>query len=748
MDKIKITGAREHNLKNIDIEIPRNKLVALVGVSGSGKSTIAFDIIHTEGQRQYFESLNAYARRFLQKSNRPNIDTVTGLSPTIVIDQHVIRDNPRSTVGTITEIYNYLRLLYSRAGTSSLSAGHFSFNSPLGACPKCKGLGRQIGVDINKVIDFNKSLNDGAILHRTWYVGSLYWNIIRATNKFDLDKKIKDYSKTELDLLLYSKPFKVSKSSADALTMSYEGIVNRIIKRNSSSHRVMKNYDKQFFKIQSCDICKGGRLNERALSVKIAGKNIAEVANSPIGGVISFLKEISHPHALPILPRMLDQLEYLKDIGLSYLSLNRSVDTLSGGESQRIKLARQLGSDLIQTIYVLDEPTKGLHPRDVDTLIKNLKKLRDLQNTVIVVEHDPMVIKSADYILEIGPGAGRYGGEIVSSGTMDEIKNNPQSLTGQYLSGKKKVSNRVNRRKSSGYLEIKNANLHNLKNLNVKIPTGVIVAVTGVSGAGKSTLIDEIFVRQYQNKVVVIDQSPIGSTPRGNSATYVGAFDYIRDVFAKESGVGKGLFSSNSRGACPECKGMGYKRIDMQFLGDIKIPCEACEGKKYISEVLKYKFKNKNIYEVLEMTIDEARQFFQDEEILGRLNLLNEVGLGYLQLGQTLDTLSGGEAQRLKLADRLKHKGEFYVLDEPTSGLHFADIERLINLLNRIVDNGNSVLIVEHNIDVIKNADWVIDLGPEGGEEGGYIIAEGTPEEIAKVKKSYTGRYLQTVISG
>lgn len=742
MDKIKITGAREHNLKNIDIEIPRNKLVVLVGVSGSGKSTIAFDIIYSEGQRQYLESLNAYARRFLQKSNRPNIDTITGLSPTIVIDQHIIRDNPRSTVGTITEIYNYLRLLYSRVGLPILSASHFSFNNPLGACSKCKGLGRQIGVDINKIIDFNKSLNEGAILHRTWYVGSLYWNIIRATNKLDLDKKIKDYSKAELDFLLYSKSLKVSKSSADALTMSYEGIVNRIIKRNSSSHRVMKSYDKQFFLVRPCDVCRGGRLNEKALSVKVLGKNIAEIANSPIGSVINFLKEINHPHARPILPRMLDQLEYLKDIGLGYLSLNRSIDTLSGGESQRIKLARQLGSDLIQTIYVLDEPTRGLHPKDVDTLINNLKRLRDLQNTVIVVEHDPMVIKSADYVLEIGPGAGRYGGEIVSSGTTNEIIANPQSLTGQYLSGKRKASNRVNRRRPSGYLEIKNANLHNLKNLNVKIPMGIMVAVTGVSGAGKSTLIDEIFVRQYQDKVVVIDQSPIGSTPRGNSATYVGAFDYIREIFAKENDVSKALFSSNSKGACPECNGLGYKRLDMQFLGDIKIPCETCEGKRYISEVLNYKFQNKNISEVLEMTIDEAKDFFLDKEISNRLSLLSEVGLGYLQLGQTLDTLSGGEAQRLKLADRLKQKGEFYVLDEPTSGLHFADIERLINLINRLVENGNSVLVVEHNMDVIRNADWIIDLGPEGGEKGGEIVAQGTPEEIAKSKKSYTAKYL------
>lgn len=742
MENIKITGAREHNLKNIDIEIPRNKLVVLVGVSGSGKSTIAFDIIYSEGQRQYLESLNAYARRFLQKSNRPDIDTITGLSPTIVIEQDVIRDNPRSTVGTITEIYNYLRLLYSRVGLPILSASHFSFNNPLGACPKCKGLGRQIGVNVNKIIDFNKSLNEGAILHRTWYVGSLYWNIIRATNKLDLDKKIKDYSKAELDFLLYSEPLKISKSSADALTMSYEGIVNRIIKRNSSSHRVMKSYDKQFFQEQPCDVCRGGRLNEKALSVKVLGKNIAEIANSPIDRVISFLKEIDHPHAKPILPRMLNQLEYLNHIGLGYLSLNRSVDTLSGGESQRIKLARQLGSDLIQTIYVLDEPTRGLHPKDVDTLINNLEKLRDLQNTVIVVEHDPMVIKSADYVLEIGPGAGRYGGEIVSSGTTGKIIANPQSPTGQYLSGKKKLSSKVGRRKPSGYLEIKNANLHNLKNLNVKIPTGVMVAITGVSGAGKSTLVEEIFVKQYQDEIVVIDQSPIGSTPRGNAATYVGAFDYIREIFAKENGVSKALFSSNSKGACPECGGLGYRRLDMQFLGDIKIPCETCEGKRYTSDVLKYKFRNKNISEVLEMTIDEARDFFQDKEISNRLNLLSEVGLGYLQLAQTLDTLSGGEAQRLKLADRLKQQGEFYVLDEPTSGLHFADIERLINLLNRLVKNGNSVLVVEHNMDVIRNSDWIIDLGPEGGEKGGEIVAEGTPEEVVKSKKSYTAKYL------
>jgi len=743
---IKVTGAKEHNLKDINLEIPRNKLTSVVGVSGSGKSTIAFDIVFAEGQRQYLESLSAYARQFLQRSNRPDIDSVVGLSPTIVIEQKVVRGNPRSTVGTVTELYNYLRLLYSRVGLPTLSASHFSFNNPLGACPGCKGLGRQLLVKPERVLDFNRSLNEGAILHRTWKVGSMYWKIIRNSGYFDMNKKIKDYTKKELDLLLYSPPAQLEDKKDHPVSFTYEGIIGRLIKRNSSRHRPMKKYDIPYFEAEPCGECNGGRLNKKTLSILVKGKNIGETANMQLTDLLVFVKKIKHPHAKPITPRMTELLEYLINSGVGYLSLNRSVGTLSGGEAQRIKFAKQLASDLIETIYILDEPTVGLHPRDINKLIKNLKQLRDKQNTVIVVEHEPSVILASDYVIEIGPGAGRFGGEITAKGSPRDIVDNRKSITGLYLNGKKSVAQKSRKRKAQGYLKLKNASLNNLKKVTVKIPTGVFVAITGVSGAGKSSLVD-VLAKKYQENIILIDKSPIGRMARSNPATYTGAFDFIREIFAKTNKVNKSLFSSNSKGACSKCKGLGYRKMDMQFLGDIKIICDACGGRKYISEVLKYKVRDKNIFDILQMTVEEANVFFRDKEIGKRLSLLIDVGLDYLELGQTSDTLSGGEAQRLKLAKKLNEKGEFYILDEPTKGLHLADIEKLLTLLNRLVDNGNSVLIVEHNLDIIKSADWIIDLGPEGGNRGGEIIAEGTPDQVAKIKRSYTGRYLRTVIS-
>jgi excinuclease UvrABC ATPase subunit len=740
---IKVEGAREHNLKNINFEIPRNKLTSIIGVSGSGKSTIAFDIIFSEGQRQYFESVSAYARSFLKRSNRPDVDTISGLSPTIIIEQKVIRASPRSTVGTVTEFYNYLRLLYSRVGKPSLNARSFSFNTPLGACPKCKGLGRQLDVNVKRVIDFDKSLNEGAVLHRTWKTGSRYWNIIRASDYFDMNKKIRDFTKEELDLLLYAPPKQLqNKQPGYVQTFSYEGIISRLIKRGTSLHRAIKGYDRPFFQLQDCSECKGGRLNQKALSVLVNNRNIGDVANMQLAELSAFIKEIKQPQAAPIVPRMVKLLNFLIDVGLGYLSLNRSVETLSAGEAQRVKLARQLGSDLVETIYILDEPTIGLHPRDMDKIVDNLRELRDSQNTVIVVEHDPSVILASDHVLEVGPGAGRFGGEVVASGTPTEISKNPKSVTGPYLSGKRLAAKKVQFRKPSGYLEIRNASLHNLKNISVKVPKGTMTALTGVSGAGKSSLV-EAFVKEHYDKLVVIDQSPVGTTPRGNPATYVGAFDLIRDIFAKENKVSKSFFSPNSKGACPECKGLGHKNIEMQFLGEVHMICEVCQGKRYLPEVLQYKMNGKNISEVLGMTVQEANNFFAIDELNKKLSLLEDVGLGYLELGQPLDTLSGGEAQRIKLAKNLAKKGEFYVLDEPTKGLHMIDIEKLLALLNRLVDNGNSVLVVEHNLDVIRNADWIIDLGPEGGNKGGQIVAEGTPDQIAKVKESHTGRYLK-----
>ena len=747
MDSIRIFGAREHNLKDIDVEIPRNKITCLVGVSGSGKSTIAFDIIFSEGQRQYLESLGTYAARLLPRTERPDVDSIKGLSSTVLIEQKRLRGSQRSTVGTTTELYTYLRLLFSRVGSKNLSAAHFSFNNVLGACKKCKGIGVEITINPNSLLDYEKSINEGGIKSSNYKPGSRHFNILQTTKKLDFDKPLKDFSKDELDFLLYS-PHITLKNNEQGFIQSYswEGIINRGIKRASDLRGISESKSKHeagYWMSHSCHICHGGRLNEQALSVQINGKNIGEYANLPISDLIEEIKKIDKPVAKPIVLQMIELLQSLMDIGIGYVSLNRSVDTLSGGEAQRIKLARELGSDLIETIYVLDEPTAGLHPKDISNLVTILKKLRDSQNTVIVVEHDSETILQSDHIIEIGPRAGRFGGEVVAFGTPREIMNDNQSLTGKYLGGKIKVNTRTTRRQPTGFLEVVNANLHNLKNISVKIPTGVFVAVTGVSGSGKSSLINDVFVKNYIDKVVFIDQSSIGTTPRGNIATYSGAFNFVRDILASENKVSKALFSSNSKGACPDCEGLGYHKIDMHFMADVKVVCESCEGKKYTAETLKYKYKGKNIFEILEMTAEEALPFFDHEELNKRLRLLLNVGLDYLNLGQTLDTLSGGESQRLKLASKLHKNGEFYVLDEPTSGLHFADIDKLLQLLHNLVDRGNSVLVIEHNLDVIRSADWLIDLGPEGGDKGGEVIGEGTPEDIAKIENSYTGQYLK-----
>lgn len=746
-DSIKIIGASEHNLKNIDVEIPRNKLTCLVGVSGSGKSTIAFDIIFSEGQRQYLESLGTYAARLLPRTERSNVSRIEGLSSTVLIEQRRLRGSQRSTVGTTTELYTYLRLLFSRVGSKKLSAAHFSFNNAYGACKHCKGIGIEITIDPVSLLDFDKSINESGIKHNNYQPGARYFNILKTTKRLDFDKKLKDFSKEELDFLLYS-PHVVLKNNDQGFIQSYswEGIINRGIKRASDLRGISESKEKHeanYWISGPCPICHGGRLNEQALSVLINGKNIGELANLPVTDLIGEIQKIDTPIARPIISRMTEILQSLINIGIGYVSLNRSIDTLSGGEAQRIKLARELGSDLIEVVYVLDEPTTGLHPRDTGNLITILQKLRDSQNTVIVVEHDPGTMLASDHIIEVGPKAGRLGGEIIASGTPQEIINNEHSLTGQYLSGKAKISSRSLRRKPIGYIEVINANLHNLKNIDVKIPTGVFVAVTGVSGSGKSSLINDFFVKKYSDQVVFVDQSPVGTTSRGSVATYSGVFDLIRDILAKENGVSKALFSSNSKGACPDCDGLGYNKIDMHFMADVKVTCETCEGKKYTPETLKYQYKGKNIHEILEMTAEEAVHFFEDEELNKHLQLLVDVGLDYLNLGQTLDTLSGGESQRLKLASKLHKKGEFYVLDEPTSGLHFADIEKLLSLLHTLVDKGNSVLVIEHNLAVIASADWIIDLGPEGGDKGGKIVGEGTPEDIIRIGNSYTGQYLK-----
>ncbi|MBI4163684.1 MAG: excinuclease ABC subunit UvrA [Candidatus Aenigmarchaeota archaeon] len=746
MDKIIIRGAREHNLKNIDIEIPRNKLTSLVGLSGSGKSTIAFDIIFSEGQRQFLESLTTYASRLLQRTEKPDIDEIKGLSSTIMIEQRQMRESQRSTVGTATELYTYLRLLFSRVG-GKLSAGHFSFNNPLGACKKCSGIGTEVSIDPNSLIDFEKTLNEGAIRHTLYKPAGRYMNILKTTAKLDFDKPIKNFSKEQLNFLLYSPQIKLQNSSQGFVqSYSWEGIVNQLIKRSNDSRGISETKSKtdaNFWITKPCSVCNGSRLNELALSIKVNGKNIGYYSNLPIINLIDEIENIEGPIAKPIILRMTELLRFLIDVGIGYVTLNRSLGTLSAGEAQRLKLARELGSYLIETVYILDEPTAGLHPRDTNNIIKILKRLRDSQNTVIVVEHDSDVMLNSDHIIELGPKAGKYGGDIVATGTPQELMKNSSSLTGKYLSGKIKSDIKGFDRKPKGFLKIENANLHNLKNVSVNIPTGVFTVVTGVSGSGKSTLINDVFVRMHNDKLVFIDQSQVGASPRGNIATYTGIFDIIRNLVAKESGANKSLFSSNSKGACPDCEGLGYNKVDMHFMASVKVICETCEGKKYTKEVLEHRHKGKNINEILNMTAEEAIKFFDDVELKRRLQILVDVGLDYLSIGQTLDTLSGGESQRLKLASKLHKKGEFYVLDEPTSGLHFADVNKLLTLLHKLVDSGNSVLVIEHNLDVIKSADWIIDMGPEGGDNGGEIIAEGTPAEISNIKKSYTGQYLR-----
>ena len=746
---ITIKRATENNLKNVNLTIPRNKVVCFVGVSGSGKSTVAFDIVAREGERQYFESLPSFARRYLPKSNRPNVAEIKGVSASIVISQDRVHGNPRSTVGTLTEAYTYLRMLYSRVGLPSMDSSYYSFNHPYGACKKCKGLGREISINVDLIIDREKSINEGGIRHHNYKPGTRMFNILAAAERLDFDKKIKDFDPEELDFLLYS-PHITLKNSDQGFIQSYswEGIIGRGVKRADDLRGVSdqkKKYEAGYWIERPCSECHGGRLNSKSLEVKLNGKNIGEVANMPLDECLAFVKDLNHRNAEVIKPRLIDQLQGLINVGVDYLSLNRSADTLSGGEAQRVKMARQLGCDLVETVYVLDEPTAGLHPRDVTKVVENLARLRENGNSVIVVEHDETVIRSADHLIEVGPGGGKKGGEIVATGTLKELVANPQSITGKYLSGEKGIKAKSEYRKPSGFISIANATRHNLKNVSINVPTGVLVALTGVSGSGKSSLVEEL-VSQQVNKVVLIDQGQVGSTKRGCIATYVGAFDKIRQYFAKENRMHPSLFSFNSHGACEVCKGVGIIEMDMNFLGDIKIKCESCGGTRYKEKVLRYKYKDKNIVEVLQMTAIEARDFFDDEEIKEQMSLLAEVGLDYMELGQTLDTLSGGESQRLKLASRLQAKGEFYILDEPTSGLHFADVEKLLGLLNRLVDNGNTVLVVEHNLDVIKNADWVIDMGPEGGEKGGQIVVMGTPSDVAKVKTSYTGQFLAKIM--
>ena len=745
-DKIIIKGAKTHNLKDISLEIPKNKLVVFTGVSGSGKSSLVFDTLYTESQRQLIETFSSFARARMPKLSKPPVEEIKNISTAIVIDQKRMGTTLRSTVGTATELYTYLRLLFSRCGDQFIGPSFvFGFNHPLGMCPHCKGLGKRIKADIGLIIDKEKTIREGAVKHPDYKVDGWHWREFMAMNLFDVDKKLKDFSAKELDDFPYAKAIPVVKAhGAGTYQKNFEGIIRKLeriyvnkAKDDLSTGR--KNAYEKYFIYSDCDSCSGSRINEKARGVKVNGRTIPELINMEFSDLYDFLGTIEGDIAKPIVQKMRQILSHLIEIGVGYLSLNRSVSTLSGGESQRVKMARQLDCDLVDMMYIMDEPSIGLHPRDINKLIEMLFKLKEKGNSVFVVEHDPTLIKCAEHIIDIGPKAGSLGGEIVYSGTFDGLKSS-KGLTAEYLNKNEGIND--NRKKWRDYIEIKNASLHNLKNVSAKIPIGVLTCITGVAGSGKSSLINDIFVSENED-VIIIDQSPVGRSSRSNPATYIGVFDVIRKEFAHATQSNPSLFSFNSKGACPKCKGLGTISYEMSFMDEVKVTCDECNGKRYTENVLALKYKGKNIFDVLNMTINELVDFFENKEIKRKLGILCDVGLDYLELGQPLSTLSGGECQRIKLASELHKKGNVYVMDEPTTGLHMADIDKLMKIIKNLVNNDNTVVVIEHNLDVIKHADWVIDLGPEGGSKGGEILFEGTPEELAECGKSYTGKYLK-----
>jgi excinuclease ABC subunit A len=937
-DKIIVRGARVHNLKNLDIDIPRNKLVVITGLSGSGKSSLAFDTIYAEGQRRYVESLSAYARQFLGLMDKPDVDKIEGLSPAISIDQKSASHNPRSTVGTVTEIYDYLRLLFARVGEPhcavcgkrisgqsvtqmvdqvmswpestkiiilapmirdqkgehrhlfeevkksgyqrvrvdgtvmdlseainlnldkkkkhtievvvdrialdggdrvrvadsletaldlgndtvliqknekdeillssnfacpdghmnlpELNPRNFSFNSPHGACPDCTGLGTRLEVDPELIIPNQKlTLGEGAIRPWSKTTSRLSWygRVLQALAEeygFSLNAQVRDLPKKFLDIVMYGtgdKKVKIADESGYERFTSFEGVIPNLNRRyRETDSDYMRSEIEQYMRVKTCPTCKGKRLKPEFLAVTIKEKSIVDVANMSIdeaaeflGGLPKVLSDKDMKIANQILKEICARLQFLQDVGLNYLTLDRSADTLSGGEAQRIRLATQIGSGLTGVLYILDEPSIGLHQRDNDRLLKTLMHLRDLGNTVIVVEHDQETIEASDWVIDIGPGAGKHGGELVAEGTPAQVAKDKNSMTGKYLSGREEIPIPKNRKKGNGKsIKIVGATEHNLKNVDVEIPLGKFVALTGVSGSGKSTLLNEILAKSLSayffnakeaagahkkilgieniDKVIAIDQSPIGRTPRSNPATYTGVFTYMRDLFAatpeaRMRGYKAGRFSFNVKGGrCEVCGGDGVIKIEMHFLPDVYVVCEECKGKRYNKEALDIHYKGKTISDVLEMTVDEAHIFFRSVPMIARkLETLSLVGLGYMHLGQQATTLSGGEAQRIKLSSELSRASTgrtLYILDEPTTGLHFDDVKRLLGVLNRLVEKGNTVLVIEHNLDIIKSADWLIDLGPEGGNKGGEVVAAGTPEEVAKVKRSYTGQYLSKAL--
>lgn len=745
-DHIVITGARENNLKNVSLRIPKRKITIFTGVSGSGKSSIVFDTIAAESTRLLNENFSMFVRNFLPRIPQPDTDAIENLSMAVIVDQKRLGGGSHSTVGTITDIAPILRLLFARVGQPHIGqASLFSFNDPQGMCPECSGLGRRLGVDMGKAVDMSRSLREGAIRLPDYAVDGLELNMVIQAGALDPDKKLNTYSEDELDRLLYAKARKVQMDFAGkAMNMTVEGVIekftNKYIKQDvkTKSERTQRAVV-PFLTEGPCTSCRGARLSQATLACRINGRNIAEMTSIEIGQLIDVIREIDDAVAEPIVRSLTERLQHLVDIGLDYLTLDRETDTLSGGESQRVKMVKHLSGSLVDVTYIFDEPSVGLHPRDVHRLNELLQRLRDKGNTVIVVEHDPDVIKVADHIVDVGPRAGSRGGQIVYEGSFHGLLDSG-TLTGNYM--RRPLLLKQECRQPSGKLSIRDASLHNLRHVNVDIPTGVLTVVTGVAGSGKSTLINELFLQQHPD-AIVIDQSAVGVSTRSNPATYTGIMDDIRKAFASANKVNQGLFSFNSKGACENCQGLGVVYTDLAFLDSVKLPCEACRGRRFKEEVLAYQLHGKSIVEVLEMTVEQALDFFQLKDVVRKLQAMSDVGLNYITLGQPLSTLSGGECQRIKLASELHKDGSIYVMDEPTTGLHMSDIGLLMEIMNRLVDKGNTVIVIEHNLDVISQADWIIDMGPDGGSRGGQIVFEGKPEHIIQTKQSLTGDYLK-----
>ncbi|PNY80813.1 ATP-binding cassette domain-containing protein [Deinococcus koreensis] len=738
---IEVHGARENNLKNVSLKIPKHQITVFTGVSGSGKSSLVFDTIAAEAQRQLNETFTAFVQGFLPHYGQPDVDQTLHLNAPIIIDQKRVGGGSRSTVGTYTDISAVLRVLFSRVGQPAAGpAFHFSFNTPQGMCPECEGIGRTTQLDLDKLLDRSQSLNGGAILHPEFKVGKWMWKMYPLSGLFDNDKPVRDYSEEELHALLYGADVKVSFGEFGS---KYEGLVERFtrmyLKKDAAAMSERnRGVFEQFTTSQTCPVCHGGRLNAAALASRIEGRNIAELSGLEATELIAFLEGLSDPTARAIAAKLTQRMTHLAEIGLGYLSLGRETATLSGGESQRLKMIRHLGNSLTDMLYILDEPSVGLHARDVARLTGLLKALRDKGNTVLVVEHDPDVIAVADHIVDIGPGAGTHGGEIVFEGGYAALKE-ADTLTGRFLAQHLPLRTAV--RSPKGWMTVQNATLHNLKDVTVDIPTGVLTVVTGVAGSGKSTLINDVFVAQHPG-AVVIDQSRVGANSRSAPATYTGIMDGIRQAFARASGEPASLFSFNSEGSCPNCNGLGVTYTDLAFMEGLTSTCEVCEGRRFRPDVLEYRLRGQNISDVLDMTVEEALAFFTEKKIKGVVQAMQEVGLGYLKLGQPLSTVSGGEGQRLKLATELHKKGSVYVMDEPTTGLHLSDISLLLGITSRLVDAGNTVILIEHHLDVIRQADWLIDLGPEGGRGGGEVLYSGPPQGLLAAPRSVTAKFL------